>query len=42
MAESQNMGYTSNNMNGNRRILLVDDEVDIALSLKPFLEENGF
>ena len=42
MAESQNMEYTSNNRNGKRRISLVDDEVDITLSLKPFLEENGF
>ena len=43
MAESQNIGYSSNNRNGKRkRILLVDDEVDIIFSIKLFLEENGF
>jgi DNA-binding response OmpR family regulator len=43
MAESQKMGYISNNRNGKRKkILLVDDEVDITFSLKLFLEENGF
>jgi DNA-binding response OmpR family regulator len=42
MAESQKIGCTSNNRNGKRRILLVDDEVDITLSLRLFLEENGF
>jgi DNA-binding response OmpR family regulator len=43
MAESQKIGYTSNNRNGKRKkILLVDDEVDIILSLRLFLEENGF
>jgi DNA-binding response OmpR family regulator len=25
-----------------RKILLVDDELDITISLKLFLEENGF
>lgn len=28
--------------NARRKILLVDDELDIILSLKLFLEENGF
>ena len=42
MAESQNLGYTSNDRDEKRRILLVDDEVDITLSLRLFLEENGF
>jgi DNA-binding response OmpR family regulator len=42
MAESQNIGYTSNDRDEKRRILLVDDEVDITLSLRLFLEENGF
>ena len=44
MAESQKKGYSSNNnRNGKRkRILLVDDEVDITFSLRLFLEENSF
>jgi DNA-binding response OmpR family regulator len=42
MAESQNIGYTSNDRDEKRRILAVDDEVDITLSLRLFLEENGF
>jgi len=42
MAESQNIGSTSNDRDEKRRILLVDDEVDITLSLRLFLEENGF
>jgi DNA-binding response OmpR family regulator len=42
MAESQNIGYTSNDRDEKRRILVVDDEVDITLSLRLFLEENGF
>jgi DNA-binding response OmpR family regulator len=43
MAESQKMGYISNNRNGKRKkILIVDDEVDITFSLRLFLEENGF
>jgi two-component system, OmpR family, response regulator ChvI len=32
----------STNANVRRKILLVDDELDIILSLKLFLEENGF
>jgi DNA-binding response OmpR family regulator len=33
------MGYTNKKK---RRILLVDDEIDITFSLKILLEENGF
>jgi DNA-binding response OmpR family regulator len=36
------MRYTSNNQNRKRRILLVDDEIDITFSLRLLLEENGF
>ena len=32
----------STKANARRKILLVDDELDIILSLKLFLEENGF
>jgi two-component system, OmpR family, response regulator ChvI len=32
----------STKANARRKILLVDDELDIMLSLKLFLEENGF
>jgi DNA-binding response OmpR family regulator len=36
------MGYINDNQKRKRRVLLVDDEVDITFSLKVFLEENGF
>jgi DNA-binding response OmpR family regulator len=36
------MRYTSYNQNRKRRILLVDDEIDITFSLRLLLEENGF
>ena len=39
-AEPQKMGYT--NHKKKKRILLVDDEIDITFSLKILLEENGF
>jgi DNA-binding response OmpR family regulator len=42
MGESQKMGHINNNQNRKRKILIVDDELDITFSLKLFLEENGF
>ena len=36
------MEYIDDNQKRKRRILLVDDELDITFSLKIFLEDNGF
>jgi DNA-binding response OmpR family regulator len=42
MAKSQKNGYRNNKLKNKKRILIVDDEVDITFSLRIFLEENGF
>ncbi len=42
MANHKTMGYKNINNKKKRRILVVDDEIDITFSLKILLEENGF
>ena len=42
MTERESHHQQSQRDNGIKRILLVDDEYDISLSMKLILEENGF
>jgi DNA-binding response OmpR family regulator len=36
------LGYSSNNNNKNKRILIVDDETDVNYTFETVLEENGY
>ena len=42
MAERESNQQLSQKDNGIKRILVVDDEYDVSLTIKAVLEENGF